>query len=206
MTPTVLIVDDDQSMRDSLCNLMRSAHHEVRAFASAHEFLDSPRPEGPACLILDVNLGESSGLELQQALRGEGEAIPIIFITGFADVPTTVRALKAGAIEFLPKPFSDRELLGAVDNALRRSAAARERNAVLDSIRRRIESLTSRERQVLGELLAGGRNKQIAAKLGISEITVKIHRRRILQKMQAPSLVELALMMNRLEPIEVQAG
>jgi FixJ family two-component response regulator len=196
--PIVFVVDDDPSVREALTNLLHSVQLSVRAFASAKEFLASQRPDVPCCLVLDVRLPGVSGLDLQHELRQTGKSIPIVFITGYADVPTSVRAMKAGAVEFLPKPFSEAELLGAIREAIERAASERKERTGQDLIRRRSALLTLRERQVMAALLVGMLNKQVAAHLGISEITVKIHRRRIMEKMEASSLVELARMTEKL--------
>ncbi len=196
--PTVFVVDDDSAVREALTSLVRSVGLNVQAFASAREFLASSRPDVPSCLVLDVRLPGESGLDLQHELRQAGEAIPIVFITGHADVPTTVRAMKAGAVEFLPKPFREQDLLDGIRQALQRATTGRGERAELESIRSRAARLTLRERQVMSFLLMGLLNKQVAAELGISEITVKIHRRRIMEKMMASSLVELATMMEKL--------
>ncbi len=197
--PTVFVVDDDSAMREALTSLVRSVGLNVQAFASAHEFLDNPRQDDvPSCLVLDVRMPEVSGLDLQRELRLAGEMIPIVFITGHADVPTTVRAMKAGAIEFLPKPFREQDLLDGIRLALERSTVDRDERNELERIRTRTARLTRRERQVMTFLLTGLLNKQVAAQLGISEITVKIHRRRIMEKTMASSLVELATMMEKL--------
>jgi FixJ family two-component response regulator len=198
-TPVVFVVDDDRSVRESLTNLIRSAGFTVHAYESAREFLFGARPEGPCCLVLDVRLPGLSGLELQQELLKARAAIPIIFITGYADIPTTVQAMKAGAVEFLPKPFREADLLDAIRDALTRATAAHGRRTAVDVIRRRAALLTQREQQVMQSLLTGLLNKQVAAELGISEITVKIHRRRIMEKMAVSSMMELALMIEKLQ-------
>jgi FixJ family two-component response regulator len=198
-TPVVLVVDDDPSVRKSLTNLISSAGFKVHAYESAGEFLHRARPEGPCCLVLDVRLPGLSGLELQQELLRARAAIPIIFITGYADIPTTVQAMKAGAVEFLPKPFREADLLDAIRDALKRATAAHGRRTAVDSIRRRAALLTQREQEVMQSLLTGLLNKQVAAELGISEITVKIHRRRIMEKMAVSSMMELALMIEKLQ-------
>lgn len=203
MTPSVLVVDDDPCVRDSLTNLLCAAGLRVSAFESAQEFLESPRPEEPCCLVLDVRLPDLSGLDLQQELLKTDAFIPIIFITGYADVPMSVRAMKAGAVEFLPKPFAEPDLLGAIRDALERATAAHEQRAEREVIRRKSELLTQREREVMRALLTGMLNKQVAAKLGISEITVKIHRRHVMEKMAVPSLVQLAQLMEKLHPDSV---
>lgn len=197
-TPDVLVVEDDRSVRESLTNLIGSAGWKVHAYASARDFLHGILPEGPCCLVLDVRLPGLSGLELQRELLNARVEIPIIFITGYADIPMTVQAMKAGAVEFLPKPFREADLLDAIRDALTRASLAHSRRTSVDAIRRRTALLTRRERQVMQALLTGLMNKQVAAELGISEITVKIHRRRIMEKMAASSMIELALMIEKL--------
>jgi len=196
--PTVHIVDDDPAVREALSSLLRSVGMNVRTFESAREFLSGERSAEPSCLVLDVNMPGASGLDLQQELRRAGEMIPIVFITGYGDIPTTVRAMKAGATEFLPKPFSEENLLQAIRSALEHAAALREDRAELAAFRGRMARLTPREREVLGCLLSGRLHKQVAAELGISETTVKVHRHRIMEKMAANSLVHLARMTEKL--------
>jgi len=197
--PVVLVVDDDRSVRESLINLIRSAGFHVLAYESAKDVMQASLPAGPCCLVLDVRLPGLSGLELQQELLKARTAIPIIFITGHADVPMTVRAMKAGAVEFLPKPFRDSDLLDAIRDALTRATIAHDERIAVDVIRRKAALLTRREKQVMQALLTGLMNKQVAAELGISEITVKIHRRRIMEKMAAASMMDLALMIEKLQ-------
>jgi FixJ family two-component response regulator len=194
----VFVVDDDASMRESLQNLLRSVGLRVEAFASAQEFLRSPRPEGPSCLVLDVRLPGLSGLELQQRLAEGDMAMPIIFITGHGDIPMTVQAMKAGAVEFLSKPFRDQALLDAIQQALARDRAAHEQRALREELRRRYRSLTPRERDVLAFVVTGLLNKQIAGQLGTSEASVKVHRQHVMAKMGAGSLAELVRMADRL--------
>jgi FixJ family two-component response regulator len=201
--PVVFVVDDDSSMREALSSLIRSVGLRVEPFSSAQAFLRSPRPDTPACLVLDVRLPEFSGLELQRALATAGDGIPIIFITGHGDIPMSVRAMKGGAVEFLTKPFADSDLLDAVRQSLERDRAAREQRAQVYRIKRRYDSLTSRERQVLREVLTGKLNKQIAATLGVSEITVKVHRRRVMEKMGARSVAELVRTAERITYTQV---
>ena len=193
----VFVVDDDASVRDAVAELLSSAHHEVETFGSAAEYLAFARPDLPACLVLDVELPDMSGLELQRRLDSD-EHPPIVFLTGHGDVPRTVRALKAGAVDFLTKPFSDAELLGAIDAAIARDRERRHARAELSALRQRWDTLTPRERDVLPLVVRGLLNKEAAATLGISEVTLQIHRSRILHKMGAASLAELVRMAGRL--------
>jgi FixJ family two-component response regulator len=194
----VFIVDDDASMRESLRNLIRSVGVRVELFASAQEFLQSKRPDVPSCLVLDVRLPGLSGLDLQRRTSDAGMEIPIVFITGHGDIPMSVRAMKAGAVEFLTKPFREQDLLDAIQQALERDHKAREQRAALEELRSRFESLTSRERAVMTRVVAGLLNKQIGAELGTSETTVKIHRHQVMEKMGASSLPQLVRMADRL--------
>jgi FixJ family two-component response regulator len=196
--PIVFVVDDDQSIRTALDGLIRSVGLRVETFASAQDFLRHPRPEAAACLVLDVRLPGLSGLDLQRDLAIAGERMPIIFISGHGDIPMTVRAMKAGAAEFLPKPFRDQDLLDAIWQALERDQAARQRHAELTEIRQRYDTLTVREREVIVLIVKGMLNKLVAAELGISEVTIKVHRHNIMQKMQAESLPALVRMAERL--------
>ena len=187
----VFVIDDDESIREALKSLIRSVGLSVETFASAQEFLQSKRPDIPACLILDVRMPGLSGLDLQRDLSETNIYIPIIFITGHGDIPMSVRAMKAGAIEFLTKPFRDQDLLDAIQQALERDRHARSEQADSADLRNRYESLTPRETEVFGLVVKGLLNKQIALQLGTSEITVKLHRRQVMEKMQADSLADL---------------
>ena len=194
----VFVVEDDAPLRESLQDLMQSVGLRVAAFASAQEFLHSKRPEVPGCLVLDVRLPGLSGLELQQRLAEADIEIPIIFITGHGDIPMSVRAMKAGAVEFLTKPFRDQELLDAIQQALARDRHARDQRAEIAALRRRFDSLTPRQRDVMALVVAGLLNKQIAGELGTSEATVKTHRKHVMAKMGAGSLANLIRMADKL--------
>ena len=189
--PIVYVVDDDVSVREALESLIRHAGWQPEIFASADEFLSRPRALTPSCLILDVALPGLNGLELQQRIAAELQAMPVIFITGYGDIPTSVRAMKAGAAEFLTKPFAEDVLLDAVERAIEQSEAALDRHAQVQSLRERYATLTRREREVMSLVVSGRLNKQVGGELGISEITVKAHRGRVMRKMQARSLVDL---------------
>jgi FixJ family two-component response regulator len=197
--PVVFVIDDDPSVRDALAGLLRSVGLESRSFASTREFLQSERPDGPGCLVLDVRLPERSGLDFQRELADSSIHLPIVFITGHGDIPMSVRAIKAGAIEFLPKPFHDQELLDAIQLGIERDRAHRRDAAAVADLQRRFESLTPREREIMALVVTGRMNKQIAADLDVSEITVKVHRGHVMRKMQARSLAELVRMADRLQ-------
>jgi FixJ family two-component response regulator len=187
----VFVIDDDASLRESLTDLIHSVGLRVEAFASAQEFLRSKRPDVPSCLILDVRLKGLSGLDLQKRLVAGDIDLPIIFITGHGDIPMAVQAMKAGALEFLRKPFRDQDLLDAVQQALERDCKAREQRAEIAELRKRFESLTPREREVMALVAAGLLNKQVAGELGTSEAAVKVHRHHVMEKLGADSLAEL---------------
>jgi FixJ family two-component response regulator len=197
-TPIVFVVDDDESVRESLELMIRHQGWQAEIFASADDFLSRPRALVPSCLVLDLSLPGLSGLDLQERIAGERTDMPIIFITGHGDVPSTVQAMKAGAVEFLTKPFTDATLLTAIRQALERSRVAHVQDAELQELRNCYASLSIRERQVMALVVRGLLNKQVGGELGISEVTVKAHRGRVMQKMKADSLAELVEIAGRL--------
>jgi FixJ family two-component response regulator len=195
----VFVVDDDPAVRQSLMSLLRSVGLEAKAFASVTDFLNWPRPNGPTCLVLDVRLPGRSGLDLQRELSAANIQVPIIFITGHGDIPMSVQAMKGGAIEFLTKPFRDQDLLDAIQLGLARDHERRQNDTELRILSERFETLTLREREVMSYVVMGRLNKEIAGDLGISEITVKVHRAQVVRKMSAESLPELARMSDKLK-------
>jgi FixJ family two-component response regulator len=195
--PGVVVIDDDPSVRKALDRLLRKFGFQVELFSSPTQFLESRRPDGPGCIVCDIRFSGKNGLDLQSELVTVSR-LPIIFITGYGTIPMSVRAMKAGAVEFLTKPFRDQDLLDAIALALERDGARRSSETQIAGLRERFASLTARERQVMGLVAAGRLNKQIAAELGVSEVTVKIHRSRVMHKMRASGLAELVRMADRL--------
>ena len=202
--PTVFIIDDDRGMRQAIQDLVESVGLRAESFATGQEFLNKKRTSDPSCLVLDVRLPQMSGLDFQQRLTEIGMQIPIIFITAHGDIPMSVRALKSGAVEFLTKPFRDQDLLDAIQQALQRDRVVQEHEAEVRELRERYQGLTAREREVMGFVVSGLLNKQIASEIGASEATIKIHRGNLMEKMQAASLVELVRMADKLKPISTK--
>jgi FixJ family two-component response regulator len=201
--PTVVVIDDDPDVRDALQGLLETINLRAVLFATASEFLTSKRPPGPCCIVVDVRLPDLSGFDFQQELARKNIPLPIIFITGHGDIPMSVRAIKAGAVEFLTKPLRDQDLLDAIQGALRRDRLRLDEDRALTDLRTRYETLTAREREVMALLVSGRVNKQIAAEIGISEVTVRLHRGQITQKMHAKSLVDLIRAADKLEQLGI---
>jgi FixJ family two-component response regulator len=202
--PTVFIIDDDRGVRQAVHDLVESVGLHAESFATGQEFLNKRRTSDPSCLVLDVRLPQMSGLDFQRKLADFGMQIPIIFITAHGDIPMSVRALKSGAVEFLTKPFRDQDLLDAIQQALQRDRIAQEQRIEVDELQVRYQTLTAREREVMGMVASGMLNKQIALEIGASEATVKIHRGNVMQKMQAGSLIELVRMSDKLKLVPPQ--
>jgi len=202
--PTVYIIDDDARVRGSIQGLLKSAGLHSIGFETAEQFWQEKATDGPSCLILDVSLPGISGLDFQQQLRSAGRPIPIIFVTGHGDIPMSVKAIKSGALEFLTKPFGDQDLLNAVEQALACDSLSRKVHAEITALEKRYDDLTHREKEVMELVVSGMLNKQIAAELGISEITIKVHRARAMHKMQAGSLAELVLMREKLRHVHAE--
>jgi FixJ family two-component response regulator len=197
--PIVFIIDDDRSMRQAIQDLVESVGLRAESFATGEEFLNKKRPSDPSCLVLDVRLPQMSGLDFQRRLNEMGIHIPIIFITAHGDVPMSVRALKSGAVDFLTKPFREQDLLDAIQQALQRDRVIQENEAEVRELNERYQGLTAREREVMGFVVSGLLNKQIASEIGASEATVKIHRGNVMEKMQAASFIELVRMADKLK-------
>jgi FixJ family two-component response regulator len=196
--PTVFVIDDDPAVRKALHGLLRSVGLQVELLGSAQQFLDQKPPDGVCCLVVDVRLPGKSGLDFQEELRKTKNRLPLIFITGHGDIRMSVRAMKAGAVEFLTKPFRDQELIDAIQSALERDRERREHEKAVSAVRRSHDTLTAREKEVMALVAAGRPNKKIAAELGVSEITVKVHRGRVMRKMKCQSLADLVRMADRL--------
>jgi len=201
--PTVVVIDDDPDVRDALQGLLETINLRAVLFATASEFLTSKRPPGPCCIVVDVRLPDLSGFDFQQELARKNIPLPIIFITGHGDIPMSVRAIKAGAVEFLTKPLRDQDLLDAIQGALRRDRLRLDEERTLTDLRTRYEMLTAREREVMALLVSGRVNKQIAAEIGVSEVTVRLHRGQITQKMHAKSLVDLIRAADKLRQLGI---
>ena len=199
VVPTVFIIDDDRGMRQAIQDLVESVGLRAESFATGEEFLKRKRTNDPSCLVLDVRLPQMSGLDFQRQLAEAGMQIPIIFVTAHGDVPMSVRALKSGAVEFLTKPFRDQDLLDAIQQALQRDRAERDRQAEIHDLQERYDTLTAREQQVMALVVSGMLNKQIASEIGASEATVKIHRGNVMRKMKAGSVVDLVRMADKLK-------
>ncbi len=197
--PVVCLVDDDPAVRKSLGRLLRSEDFEVRTYAQATEFLDAGLPDGDACLVLDLHLPDINGLKLQEILAASGQRMSIVFISGRGDIPSSVRAMKEGAVDFLPKPFDRKDLLAAIDRAIDRTREDRRSDEEIAVLRERFEKLTSREREVLSLVVSGLLNKQAASRLEIAEKTIKVHRAQVMRKMEADSLADLVRMASRLQ-------
>ena len=200
--PTIFIVDDDASVRDAVSNLLEAVGFHAQAFASTEGFRNAARPDAPSCLVLDIKLPGANGLDFQEALARAGISIPIIFITAHGDVPMTSRAMKAGAVEFLMKPFQKEDLLAAIDHALERDRVARQQDAEFAVLQARFDVLTAREREVMDLVVEGLTNKEAADRLAISEVTTKMHRGQVMRKMMAPSLADLVRMSDKLKSRE----
>jgi len=196
--PVVFVIDDSPSVRDALDSLIRSVHLNVQSFGSTEEFLQFKRPDAPGCIVLDVRLPGLSGLDFHREMAKSNVDLPVIFITGHGDVPMSVRAIKAGAIEFLPKPFRDQDLLDAIYLGIERDRSRRQASAIVAVLRDNFASLTARERQIMLKVASGRPNKQIAVELKLSEVTVKVHRRHVMRKMKAKSLADLVRMADKL--------
>jgi len=204
--PMIFVVDDDASVREALGNLLESVGFDTRLFGSTEQFRGASRPDTPSCLVLDVRLPGANGLDFQQSLKSAGIFIPIVFITAHGDVPMASRALKAGAVEFLMKPFQKNELLAAINQALERDRAQRIKQAELATLQSRFEDLTSREAEVLEQVVSGLTNKEIANRLGISEVTTKMHRGQVMRKMNAASVADLVRMSDKLKAHSQRQG